>query len=129
MALGLLLALALAAGAPPARAQPPAAARGCDVAGRTADEIAACLQRRIDAADAALNRTYRAALAGLDPESRARLQAAQRAWVAFREADIAADNGPWRQKRGTQLRIPAMTNTITALAEREAELRRLYLEG
>ena len=125
----LLLALVLAAvgASGPVAAEVAPAAERCDAPNRTADQIAACMQSRIDAADRGMTSAYRAAMSGLDGESRTRLQAAQRAWISFREADIAANNGPWRQKRGLQIRMAAMTNTITALREREAELRRLYL--
>jgi len=38
-------------------------------------------------ADAELNRTYSMLLASLDDEARAKLKAAQRAWVVFRDAE------------------------------------------
>ena len=38
-------------------------------------------------ADQQLNALYKKALAGLDEESKAKLKAAQRAWVAFRDAE------------------------------------------
>ena len=60
-------------------------------------EIGACLDRELKAADAELNRVYKAAMAAIErsdhltPELRgewkAALRAAQRLWISYRDAD------------------------------------------
>lgn len=69
-----LLALALALGGTSASAQSQ---------GEMNQEAAASFKK----ADAELNRTYTKLLASLDDEARAKLKAAQRAWVVFRDAE------------------------------------------
>lgn len=124
-----------AAVAPPPGGDPAAARvgdaeiRGCVRPGAmTADEIADCLQGLIERADARMRQALDEAGAGLDPASAGLLAAAQARWAAFREGDVAANNGPWRQGRGTGLRVAAMTNAITSIRERGDEIRALYLE-
>ena len=46
-----------------------------------------CADRQYREADAALNSAYRPLLAALDDPHRERLTAAQRAWIAFRDAE------------------------------------------
>ncbi len=54
-------------------------------------ELTQCADRELAKSDAALNQTYRKLVADLDDEHRALLQKAQRAWVAFRDADCDLD--------------------------------------
>lgn len=51
-----------------------------------------CAAAEIGVQDAALNRTYQAVLAGLEPEQRPKLREAQRAWIVFRDAKCASEN-------------------------------------
>lgn len=105
--LGLWL---LAAASSPALAQwsPPTA---CDrFAGY---EAQSCLSREISAADGTLNRVYQRALAAIaaDPQTpadqkvvwRDNLTRAQRAWIAFRDADCLFDliGAEWHDGSGT----------------------------
>ena len=74
-------------------------------------------------ADERLNEVYQQVMAALDPKSRELLRASQRRWLAFREAEHDAMRGPWRQDRGTIIRV-LMTNAdlSAALAERHMTL-------
>lgn len=53
----------------------------------TQGEITACAEREARAADGRLNRAYEDLLRYLDASQTRRLQAAQRAWLAYRDAD------------------------------------------
>lgn len=92
----------------------------------TADRMAECLHGVGTEAEARLNATYARVLAALDPESGRLLREAQRHWVAFREAEVRAQAGPWRSSRNLARRIDATVAIIAAVDERERELR-LYL--
>jgi uncharacterized protein YecT (DUF1311 family) len=50
-------------------------------------DLTQCADREFAKSDAALNQTYRKLFADLDDEHRPLLQKAQRAWIAFRDAD------------------------------------------
>jgi uncharacterized protein YecT (DUF1311 family) len=54
-------------------------------------ELTQCADRQSAKGDALLNQTHRKLLADLDEQHRGLLQKAQRAWVAFRDADCALD--------------------------------------
>ena len=62
-------------------------------------------------------------MAGLDPKSRELLRASQRRWVAFREAEHEAMGGPWRQDRGTIIRVLTASADLSAIKERVQELQ------
>lgn len=63
----------------------------------TTAQMQACLGERYQEADGALNRAYRQAMEALDETRQAKLRAAQRAWIDFRdksaefEASVAED--------------------------------------
>lgn len=69
-------------------AAPAFAAPDCSKAMTQAD-IDECMAAPARAADAQLNADYRAVMARLSPGSRNRLQAAQRSWLQFRDAECA----------------------------------------
>jgi uncharacterized protein YecT (DUF1311 family) len=94
--------------------------------GQTTAGMIKCTGSAVDAWDAKLNETYRKAMAALDPKSRGLLQNAQRAWLAFRTAERAAEIGPWQSSRGSVARVEIMGNELTATKERAMELR-LYM--
>ncbi|MBV9488613.1 MAG: DUF1311 domain-containing protein [Verrucomicrobia bacterium] len=56
---------------------------------QTQAELTRQAANEFKAADADLNRVYKALLAKLDDEGRAKLVAAQRAWITFRDAEAA----------------------------------------
>lgn len=60
-----------------------------------------CSYRQYQADDLALNATYRAMLAKLDPDETKRAVAAQAAWIRFRDAECLALSGGPRENGGT----------------------------
>ncbi len=50
-------------------------------------EMTDCAQQRYQKADARLNRAYKPLLEGLDQEHQVKLKAAEKAWIAFRDAE------------------------------------------
>lgn len=59
--------------------------------GQSTMGMIACAGAELKLQDARLNRAYQAAMKRLDqPRQRAALQKAQRAWIAFRDADCAS---------------------------------------
>ena len=85
--------------------------------------MVACTGDAIRAWDKRLNEVYRQVMAGLDAKSQELLRASQRRWVAFREAEHEAMGGPWRQDRGTIIRVLTMSADLSAIKERVQELR------
>lgn len=93
----LVLALAAlpfgAAQAAPKPANPTPAYARClaTPAGQSTLGMIQCAAAELAVQDARLNRAYQAAIARLErPRQKAALQKAQRAWIAFRDADCAA---------------------------------------
>jgi len=82
-----------------------------------------CTSDTIRAWDKRMNEVYRRVMAGLDPKSRELLRASQRRWVAFREAEHEAMGGPWRQDRGTIIRVLTANADLLAIKERVRELQ------
>jgi uncharacterized protein YecT (DUF1311 family) len=93
-------------------------------------ELNACASDEYAAADAELNAAWRELLAALDgqPTAIARLREAQRAWIAFRDAEVAArfpveDGEDPRTMYGSMYPM-ALNATLTTLTRaRTAELR------
>jgi len=78
-----------------------------------------CAQAELKRQDDALNAAYRQARAGLTPRQTAKLTAAQRAWIAFRDAHCASMEDPdW----GTMSRLAAVQCLIDTTAERTSQL-------
>jgi uncharacterized protein YecT (DUF1311 family) len=128
----LLLALAATPALPPAaRAQGGAAAQ-CAEQGSTYEQ-SACLERALRAADRELNDVYRQVLATIDADRdvdaarrsawRASMVRAQRAWIAFRDADCGELTGhEWHGGTGTG---PAtLACLLDRTAQRSQDLRR-----
>ncbi len=79
-----------------------------------------CIGDELTIQDAALNGAYRKAMADLTPGEKARLQVAQRAWIAFRDADCASMDDP--QQWGSLSRITANQCVLNRTIERTIEL-------
>lgn len=94
--------------------------------GQTTAGSIACTADAIGAWDKRLNDTYQAAMKALDPKSRELLRTAQRQWLAFRNAEAMAQDGPWTVSRGTIVRVEVMSTRIDTLKERVREIQ-LYL--
>jgi uncharacterized protein YecT (DUF1311 family) len=82
-----------------------------------------CTGEAIREWDKRLNKVYQQVMAGLDPKSRELVRASQRRWVAFREAEHEAMGGPWRQDRGTIIRVLTANADLSAIKERVQELQ------
>lgn len=79
-----------------------------------------CAAAEMKVQDARLNAAYRKAMDGLTPGEKDRLKAAQRAWVAFRDADCAAMEDP--EQWGTISRINASQCMLDRTIVRSIEL-------
>ena len=89
-------------------------------------EINECAGDELRAADAELNRVYKQALDKGDDSYRKRLQAAQRAWLLFRDAHVASLYPPEDQEAHGSARPmckPLLLKQLTV--ERTAQLRLL----
>lgn len=95
------------------------AAGACDDATSTA-AIVACIDREAQAADRRLNTAYRTARTRVSPAQAQRLLAAQRAWIAFRDANCRA----YAAGEGSVTRIEAAQCRRDTTAARAAELSR-----
>lgn len=79
-----------------------------------------CIGTEWQAQDARLNRAYKGALKRLElPRQRAALQKAQRAWIAFRDADCAS---LYDQDWGTISRVEAASCRLDRTARRADDL-------
>ncbi len=85
-----LAALLLAALAAPAVAGEPPECRD----DFSTQDMLICLGKKLDYQDTRLNRLWKKALAAEDEAGRAMLRKAQRAWIAFRDAQCAYEHGP-----------------------------------
>jgi len=105
IALSLLLAVAAPAAGP------------CDAATSTM-AIVSCWGRQTERADARLNTAYRDARARVSAAQARSLQTAQRAWIAFRDANCRA----YAAGEGTVTRIETAQCMFQTTATRAAEL-------
>ncbi|MCW5694161.1 MAG: DUF1311 domain-containing protein [Pseudolabrys sp.] len=77
-----------------------------------------CLKGKTDAWDKRLNAAYPKALAAAQPKQREQLRKAQRAWVAYRDANCLY----WALGEGTIARIQASDCMYRMTKERAEEL-------
>jgi len=87
--------------------------------GQSTHGMIACVSAELELQDAALNVAYREALTRLVPRQQAKLRAAQRAWVAFRDADCAAH---YDEEGGSMSTISANFCVLRRTVERTIEL-------
>jgi uncharacterized protein YecT (DUF1311 family) len=92
-------------------------------AGQTTAGMVDCSHKAFVAYDKQLNEIYQKVLASVDPESAKQIRDAQRKWVAWREAQIKADNGPWRADRGTIASMDIEAMNVDAVRARIKELQ------
>ena len=127
---GLVIVALLAAGAARAAdeaAKDPAAARYTPAYAKCMDSpdgqstmgMIECIGSEAQVQDAALNAAYRKAMKDLNPRQKAKLQAAQRAWIAFRDAECASfEDEDW----GSLSRINANACVLHMTAQRVIDL-------
>ena len=120
----LLVAAALAAGVPASvqAAPKPASALDRCLASKAAYSTMGqvqCISDAVMVQDARLNRNYAKAMAKLTPEQQDRLRAAQRAWIAFKDADCQSlQDDEW----GSLSRVTANMCALDRTTERADEL-------
>jgi uncharacterized protein YecT (DUF1311 family) len=91
--------------------------------GQTTAGMVDCTHKAFVAYDKQLNEVYKKVLATVDAESAKQIRDAQRKWVAWREAQIKADDGPWRADRGTIVSIDIEAMNVDAVRARIKELQ------
>ena len=79
-----------------------------------------CIGDELKVQDFALNAAYKKAMRDLTPGEKTNLQRAQRAWIAFRDADCAALDDP--EQWGSISRINANVCVLDRTIERTVEL-------
>lgn len=93
-----------------------------DASGGVTASMIDCIGNEYALQDAALNAAYAALRAALPAERRAQLQAVQRAWIAYRDANCGFYADP---DGGTLARVAANDCLLRETATRAAELRGL----
>jgi len=86
-----------------------------------------CADQELRAADVDLNRTYRALTRQLDAQSASRIEKAQRAWIAYRDAMCAFEGAP---SMGGSINAMVMSNCLARITKIQVQLleRHLYCE-
>ncbi len=119
-----LLAILACAAPAAASAQAPAFSPDLDrclnaPSGRTTAGQIGCVDAELKRQDARLDQAYRGAMGRLNTRQQGKLRAAQRAWIAFRDADCAArQDEAW----GTLSRVEAAFCVLEKTARRADEL-------
>jgi uncharacterized protein YecT (DUF1311 family) len=112
----VIAAAALIGAAAAALAQTVEPNKGCD-SGVTV-EMVDCLNAKAEFWDKRLNAAYPKALNGAQPKQREQLRKAQRAWVAFRDANCLY----WSLGEGTIARVQAVDCFYRMTKERAEEI-------
>lgn len=92
-------------------------AENCDNASTTI-ETRLCLDRKLQKADVQLNKNYKSCMNKLDQTAKSKLLKAQRAWIAFRDAqcEFSAD-----EMRGGTLETVLLLGCNASMTEERAE--------
>lgn len=85
----------------------------------TTNDMVGCMTAETKRQDTRLNLAYQAALTAQSPERQKQLQAAQRLWLQFRDANCGFYQDP---KGGTLARLGANDCMMTSTAQRASEL-------
>jgi uncharacterized protein YecT (DUF1311 family) len=91
--------------------------------GQTTAGMISCTATAIDAWDKKLNEVYQEDMSQLDPKSRELLRTSERLWVSFRDAELMAQAGPWKDNRGTDIHVELLSDDLSAIKERVGELQ------
>lgn len=81
-----------------------------------------CSHQAYLAYDKRMNEVYQRIMHNADPQSRVLIRNAQRQWLAYRDAQLKADNGPWRADRGSMASPDIETLNVDAIRTRIDEL-------
>lgn len=90
--------------------------------GETTAGMTECTHTAYQAYDRQMNTLYQAVMAKSDPVSREAIRNAQRAWLAYRNAQKVADNAPWRADAGSVASPDIEGLNVEAIRARIAEL-------
>ena len=90
--------------------------------GETTAGMTECTHAAYQAYDRQMNTLYQAVMSKTDPVSREAIRNAQRAWLAYRTAQKAADNAPWRADAGSVASPDIEGLNVEAIRARIAEL-------
>ncbi len=101
--------------------------KACRKSGQTTMEMQHCIDLAFQAADRELNVAYQAAMAKLDAEGKEFLKKAQRAWIAYRDAEPALYADFWRG--GTEAGAAAAAARTGLTRRRTQELRDVAKEN
>lgn len=79
-----------------------------------------CIAAELKIQDAALNGAYRSLIADMTPDQKAGVQKAQRAWIAFRDADCASRYSPdWGSMSTLEANFCMLRRTVERTIELE----------
>ena len=96
-----------------------AAYRSCLDQAVSTPDMTGCMAAEYEVQDKALNAAYAKAMDGLNARQKEKLKTAQRAWIAFRDANCRAlQDEDW----GTLSRVTAMSCMVRMTIERTIEL-------
>ena len=90
--------------------------------GQTTAGMTECTHTAYQAYDRQMNTLYQAVMSKTDPASRQAIRNAQRAWLAYRNAQRTADNAPWRADSGSMASPDIEGLNVEAIRARIAEL-------
>ncbi|MDY7802009.1 lysozyme inhibitor LprI family protein [Burkholderia stagnalis] len=91
-------------------------------AGQTTSGMIACSHQAYVAYDKRMNEVYQRVMRSADPQTRELIRQAQRQWLAYRDAQRKADNGPWRADRGSIASVDIEALNVDAIRARIQEL-------
>ncbi|SFU23856.1 Uncharacterized conserved protein YecT, DUF1311 family [Paraburkholderia aspalathi] len=90
--------------------------------GQTTAGMTDCSHKAYLAYDRRMNDVYQRTMRNADPQSRMLIRNAQRQWLAYRDAQRQADNGPWRADRGSMASADIEALNVDAIRARIDEL-------
>lgn len=90
--------------------------------GQTTEGMTDCSHQAYLAYDKRMNEVYQRIMHNADPQSRVLIRNAQRQWLAYRDAQLKADNGPWRADRGSMASPDIEALNVDAIRTRIDEL-------
>lgn len=91
--------------------------------GQTTAGMVDCTHKAYLVYDKQLNEVYKKALAGVDSESAEKIRESQRKWIAWRDAQNAADNAPWRADRGSLASLDIESFNVDIIRSRVKQLQ------
>lgn len=89
---------------------------------KTTLDIRSCYQAAGRAYEALMAKEYQIVLHHVDPATQALVRASQESWLAYRKREVAAQQGPWIDARGTFVSIEVDETNVYAIHARVVEL-------